>query len=167
MKLLCHIMLLLCLCSCAGVTFRKIGNDTSRDARDRGIRYYPPAPYLLVHTNNDDGLTSRVIFLPDTSRKMSARPYAVMAKNTTKLTFDESMHYLKGMSVDAGADEVPKAFVAALQTVAASAIKAGVGMNKVDSSRASVPAPSLFKIIVKDQEIQLIGGQGSPSIVHF
>jgi hypothetical protein len=163
MQNLLLMFLAILLASCAGTTVTTVNDQ--QDETARGIRYYPPAPYLLVYTDNEGGLTSRIIYLPDTSQKMSAHPYAILASNTTAFGFDETMGYLKGFSVDANAEEVPKAFVAALEQVASAAIKAAPAANVVEVN--GVPAPHLFKIVVRGGEIQLLGGKSNPSVVSY
>jgi len=62
-------MALVCLLtSCAGVTHQAI-TTKKQDCEARGIRYYDSSPYLLVQTDNQGGLTSDFMYLPDQNKR--------------------------------------------------------------------------------------------------
>ena len=60
--------------------------ETARqDQSARGFRYYDSSLYLLVQTNNDGGLVSKLEWLPDQTKLRQAKPYKFLAKNETTL----------------------------------------------------------------------------------
>lgn len=81
---------------------------------------------------------SKVLYLPDTEKLRTIKPYSFAAKNDATLTFD------KGTLVQAKAvvDEtiVPTAIVGALEKVATARIKAANG------GKEGIPSPYLFRI---------------------
>lgn len=77
------------LAGCAGTSVETIA-DPAADKEARGIRFYETAPFVLVTSDGKGGLISELIYLPDTTRKRSVRPYAFMANNNSTLTFSNS-----------------------------------------------------------------------------
>jgi hypothetical protein len=122
-----------------------------------GIRYYQPAPYLLLYTDSEGGFVSKLLILPDLQQKMSIRPYAIAASNNTTLTFTNGM--LDAAKADIDQTEVPKAVIASLEKAAAVAIKGGAFLAP-GAEAPTAPAPYLFKIVNTGGSWELIGGQG-------
>jgi hypothetical protein len=151
------------LWGCAGVSVRTIGNDAAADKAAKGFRYYQPSPYLLVFTDNKGGLTSQILYLPDPSKKMSARPFAVVADNETSLTFESGV--LKQAVVDVDETVVPKAALDALKDVLSSAVKAAGAFNIANVTQTTAPAPSIFKIVVYEGNLMLIGNGSEPAVI--
>jgi hypothetical protein len=138
----------LILSGCAGLSVGPVKDDNSA----RGYRYYQPAPFLFVRSDGKGGLSSEIIYLPDTTQKMQARPYAVLASNDATLSFSNGM--LTAASITADETVVPVAFLDALTKVAGAAIAA----DQPKSPQATAPVPYLFKIIVRTGSIELKGG---------
>lgn len=142
---------------CAGLDVRPLGSEAALDAAARGIRYYQPAPFLLVTTDNKGGLSSQIVYLPDTTQKMSAQPYSFAAKNDVTLKFESGV--MTSASVDVDETVLIKSSLDVVKDVLAARAMAGAARNAV-SGTPSAPAPSLFKIVVRSDSISLIGGQG-------
>jgi hypothetical protein len=140
---------------CAGVTMKPLPSDPhAEDALgNKGIRFFRDAPFLLVYSDGKGGLTSQVLYLPDTTRKMSVRPYAFLASNETKLTFVEGV--LTGQEVKVDETVVPKAALEAFETVASAALNAFNTAGTPES--ALLPAPGLFRIVVRGNQVTLAG----------
>ena len=104
----CRVVLLLVLAglltSCAGVTHQAI-TTAKQDCKARGVRYYDSSPYLLVQTDNQGGLTSDFMYLPDLNKKRQARPFTFLASNTTTLSFQNGI--LTDSSSDTDSSAVP------------------------------------------------------------
>ncbi len=129
---------------CAGVRNIYVEDDANTD----GIRYYVQAPFIMVHTDNAGGLTSKLIYLPDTTRIYSVKPYSYLAKNDTTLKFDRGV-LTEGQTVVDTA-EVPKAIIGALETVASATAMAAFDVP--DRSKVNeVPMPVLLRV-VNDKE---------------
>ena len=147
------LILLLILNGCAGLDVEYVADDNTA----RGIRYYQSAPFLLVHTDNEGGLSSSVIYLPDLKKKFSIKPYNYLASNKLTLTFANGT--LSKATNTADATAVPKAVVASLETVAQAAIAA---MNlREPKDEEKVPSPYLFRIFQDTNgDWKLLGGPG-------
>jgi hypothetical protein len=143
--------LLLLLTGCAGITHRAIESD-AQDAKARGFRYYDSSPYLLVQTDNQGGLTSELVYLPDRTKKRSARPYAYLASNATTLTFQKGV--LTDSVSDTDGTAIPTAIIKALESAAASAAKF-LAFDKPKTETA--PNVYLFKVVKKGNQWGLEG----------
>ncbi len=143
------------LYACAGLSVETLGKDAERDKAARGFRYYQPAPYLFVHSDGKGGIVSEIKFLPDISQKMSAKPYAYFATNESTLQFDAGMLTQAAAIVDETI--VPGATVDALAKVLGAVVKTAFNAPG-ETNIATVPVPYLFKIVVKDNTIELRGG---------
>lgn len=137
------------LSGCAGLS----AGVVSDDGKDLGYRYYAPAPFLFVHSDGKGGLSSEIVYLPDTTQTMSLRPYAVLASNNATLTFSNGMLTEATAVVDETA--VPTAFLDALSKAASAAIAADLPAGP----QATAPPPYLFRIIVHTNSIELKGGK--------
>lgn len=134
---------------CAGVDVERVADDD----KAQGYRYYEQAPFLFVRSDGKGGLTSEVIFLPDTTRKTSIRPYAYLASNNATLSFTNGV--LTEANVVGDETVIPVALLDALGKAASAAIAAA---NAPGGAAATVPVPYLFKIVVDKNGIQLLGG---------
>jgi hypothetical protein len=144
------------LTGCAGI---KVEPNTSESA---GIRYCQSSPYLLVTTDNDGGIKTELLFLPDCSRKMSARPYSVLAKNDTTLEFENGV--LRTGESEADTAIVPKAVLSALEKVATTAFAAAAANAPAATEPRRVPGPILFRIELNCDgcnKVRLIGPNGT------
>ena len=165
------VMLAAMLAGCAGVSYTTITGPVE-DAKARGFRYYDTSPYILVTTDNAGGLSSQIKYMPDTTKKRSARPYAFLAKNDTTLTFggegDAGLTLTQG-TTNSDSTEVPNAVLTALADVAKQAITSGVmdrkkadGTTQPDKRPAKAPTFALFKVVKRNGEWGLIGARNNP-----
>ena len=143
------------LSACAGLDVMPIGTSAELDGAARGFRYYQPAPFLFVHSDGKGGLISQIKFLPDTTQKMSARPYAYLASNESTLQFDAGMLTQAAEVVDETV--VPAAALDGLAKALAASAKAAMMVPEA-ADEARVPVPYLFKIVVRNNVIELRGG---------
>lgn len=143
------------LTGCAGLEVTTLGADPARDVAARGFRYYQSAPFLFVVSDGKGGLTASIKFLPDTTQKMSIRPYAFASSNDATLTFDGGVLSRAATVVDETA--VPIAALDALARALAAAAKASLASSELELD-ATVPIPYLFRIVQKDDVIELRGG---------
>jgi hypothetical protein len=148
------------LAGCAGVEVTPVPDDRA-DQHATGFRYYQPAPYLLVYSDNKGGLASKLIFLPDLANKMSIRPYNYLSSSNVQLSFDNGMLVSSESQVDETI--LPKAVIAAAEK-AAMAMAAG---NVPTGQAKAIPAPYLFKIVIAKDSVTLVGDQGSPTTISF
>jgi len=154
-RLLALVPLTLFLASCAGLTVTRVATSEA-DKKELGIRYYESSPYLLVHTDNEGGLVTRILYLPDPAKKMTVRPYAYFANSSTTLNFKNGILSSAETSVDETA--VPKAVLGAIEKAATAAIMAA---DEPTGEPHRVPAPYLFKIVINGDDIKLLGGQAT------
>jgi hypothetical protein len=136
--------------------------------KDVGFRYYQSAPYLLIYTDNQGGVKSQILFLPDTAQKMSIRPYNILASSNVQLNFDNGV--LTG--TDSSADEtiIPKAVISAIEKVASAAAAKAFMLPGTPQPTATntLPSPYLYKIVLAaDGELKFVGSQGEPELVYF
>lgn len=151
------------LVGCAGTTAGPVTDEST----DEGFRYYETSPFLLLYTDSKGGIKSEVLFLPDTTKLRSIKPYAYGASNKTTLTFDNGRLVKASTEVDETA--IPKAVISGLEKIATSTIKAFNGGN------AGLPGPYLFRIYQNEQGVWSLEGDiaykedgaSKPSIINF
>jgi len=146
-------LLLVGVAGCAGLTVKPVP-DAAADTKARGFRYYEPSPYLLVYTDNKGGLVTKLVYLPDTTKKMSAQPYNLLASNEVTLDFEDGM--LKSGKTVVDETVVPKAVVAAVEKAALAAIAAKGAPGP--SKKNPVPSPYLFKIVRDKNGVYSLNG---------
>ncbi|MDF5847895.1 hypothetical protein P4124_08635 [Pseudomonas aeruginosa] len=100
---------------CAGVTVHSLGSSSSADSQARGFRYWQTAPFLFVRSDGQGGLSGEIKWLPDTTQKMSARPFAIFSSNESKLDFTNGV--LTSATIKANETEVVNASLTALSKV--------------------------------------------------
>lgn len=137
-------------CGCAGVTVNSLGMSDEADKEAWGFRFWQPAPFLFVRSDGQGGLSAEIKWLPDTTQKMSARPFAVLASNESKLEFINGV--LTTATLRANETEVVKSSLAALAKVFAAAADAPA------TAPGGVPIPYVYKIVVDNGRIALLGG---------
>ena len=153
----------LALMGCAGIEVVNVGNPTA-DENARGFRYYDTSPFILVYADGQGALTSQLLYLPDSTKKRSIRPYAYGASNQTTLTFDKGR--LTGAKSVVDETAIPNAVIAGLEKIALASIKAS------NAGRGTIPPPMLYRIVYRGGMWDLEGGQtvdanGQPSAIKF
>ena len=149
---------LLCTFGCSGVDVVPVP-DSDSDAAARGFRYYQTCPYLLVYSDGSDQLQSRLLYLPDTTRKMSAKPYQFLAGNKSKWTFSNGV--LTSARDESDSAVLPRAVVEAAKTVATSLLGAALNVVREEGDQPGhfeVPLPHLFRLDVNGAQTQLVSG---------
>lgn len=121
---------------CAGTTIKPVTDDTVAN----GIRYYEPAPFLLVTPDGRGNISSRIIYLPDLTELRSVDPFAYMAKNNTTLTFSNGMLVQNKSIIDETA--IATQVFDSLKT---SAGTIGAALDAPDGE-PTLPGPRLFRI---------------------
>jgi hypothetical protein len=150
------------LAGCAGISAKSVP-DPAKDTTG-GFRYYEGAPFLLLYTDGKAGLTSKVLYLPDTTRLRSIEPYSYLANNTTTLKFDHGR--LTSAKVVADETAIPTAIISGLEKIALEAAKAA------NAGEEGIPGPYLFRLVKEGTDWKLAGGQaigmdGKPACVRF
>ena len=142
------------LCACAGVDVKPIRTDED-DRCAYGFRYYEIAPFILVYSDGSEKLVSKLIHLPDLTRKMSIRPYQCLSGNTTELTFNEGV--LTSAVQEGDGTKIPSAIIEAAKTAAVSAAALRkVTPDSVDSPESfEIPLPQLFRLHVDGVQTHL------------
>ncbi len=164
------------LAGCAGVSVVTVKESDAQnqcikaslrsicDEKATGFRYYEPAPFLFVHSDGAGGIAAEVVWLPDTTKKMSISPYAYLASNKTTLTFANGMLTEASTAVDETI--IPNAVLSAIVTAGVKAIAGSEG--------SQVPVPYLFKISFDPHtgDAKLTGGfptladKATPVVIH-
>lgn len=147
------------LTGCAGVAHQPV-SDAVADQRVTGLRYYDTSPYLFIRTDNQGGLTSEFVYLPDTTKKRSAKPFAFLAKNKTVLTWEEDGTALTSSASDVDTGEVPKAIVEALEETGKTFLKNlnfDAGDDKTRTAPATAPKAYIFKVVKRNGVWGLVG----------
>jgi hypothetical protein len=145
-------------CAAKGAAGKPKDDGLVAEADAKGFRYYQASPYVLITTDNDGGLTSTIVYLPDPNKLFSARPYNVMSTNHTTLEFANGV--LSTSAVDVDETILPKAVISAVETAAGAAIKALLDEPAADRL---VAPPYLYKIVTKKDStgkvtVTLVGG---------
>ncbi len=154
---------LLLTTGCAGFNVQTVGETTSKpnvvsEEDAEGIRYYESAPYLLVHTDNAGGLVTKLIYLPDRSKKRSLRPYNKLSSSSMTFTFEDGTMTNATGTFDSAA--VPKAIVEAAKTALTASIAAASKGEAETGDAGKLPAPYLYKIVIDASgKVELKGGQ--------
>ena len=139
-----------------------IDSSEDTDGTRTGIRYYNSAPFILAYSDGKGGVTSEIVYLPDTTRVMSLDATAFFAQNKTVMSFDQSV--LTASETTANAAEVPKAVIEAAKSIAVAQV--GSGNVPVSDTPKEIPAPYLFRIHYDPttKEWKLVGGQAESPV---
>lgn len=89
---------------------------TGANADADGLRYFLPAPYLIVEEIGDSKWDAHLELGVDRSREFYIQPKAVFAKGNTVISFNDD-GTLKSFKLDADSTAVPSAVVAAAKDV--------------------------------------------------
>ena len=138
-----------------------IDSSEDTDGTRTGIRYYNSAPFILAYSDGKGGVTSEIVYLPDTTRVMSLDTTAFFAQNKTVMSFERSV--VTTSKTTANAAEVPKGVIEAAKSIAV----AQAGGNVPDSDTPNeIPAPYLFRIHYdpKTKKWELVGGQAGSAV---
>jgi hypothetical protein len=111
------VMLLCLLAVVSGCqTFISAKEATGANADAEGLRYYLPAPYLIIEQAADAKWDARLELGVDRSREFYVQPKAIFAKVNTIISFNDD-GTLKSFKLDADSTAVPSAVVAAAKDV--------------------------------------------------
>ena len=158
------------LLGCAGLSAERDSLDGLQKRgflfahKSKGFRYYQPATFILLHTDNNGGVVTKVLTLPDTTQPMSVRPYSYFASNDAELTFEKGI--LGSAKSNADATAVPKAVIAVAEQVLKAAAGAGALLDEdaqaelPRAKRRLIPGPYLFKLVTDERGVRLVGSQG-------
>ena len=143
---------------CAGVEYTRINDE--QDAKATGLRYYDSSYYLLVYATGRGSIQWHLMELPDQTKLMAARPYAVMAQLDANLDFVHGV--LVKSSEKADSTVIPRAIIAAAAEVAA--IAAEALLADADPATRELPAPHLYKIVHSAQGLAFEGGPAAKTV---
>lgn len=156
--LILSVLLVLVFSKCASIKHIPI-NDENTDRKNKGIRYYQSSPYLIIYSNGKGGIVTQIEYLPDPTKKMSAViPKSFMATIKTALEFDNGVLTSSTGEIDTTA--VPKAILKAVETVGTAYLAAFNIIKEKAKNFYTVPAPYIYKIVVKGNDVIFIGAQG-------
>lgn len=146
------------LAGCSQIVHSPV-SENNADAAAKGIRYFNSSPYLLVYANGKGGITTQLLYIADPFKKMSAQPKGSLAKLSTTLEFEKGV--LKKSKDDLDGTGFPKAVVEAIKTVAPALLAAALN---APPDEKGVPAPQLYKIVVIEGKVNLVGSHNSTLI---
>ena len=152
----------LALAALAAAGCASIDSSEDIDGTRTGIRYYNSALFILAYSDGKGGVTSEIVYLPDTTRVMSLDATAFFAQNKTVMSFERSV--LTTSKTSANAAEVPKAVIEAAKSIAVAQV--GSGNVPDDNTPNLIPAPYLFRIHYDrtTKKWELVGGQAKPAV---
>jgi hypothetical protein len=127
------------------------------DETGTGIRYFDSAPYLIIYSDGMGGLKWQIRYLPDQTRIMTATPSIIGGRTEMTLYFQNGM--LSSASTVGDTTELPKALIGAVQSALPFLLGAAEGPKP-----PGFPAPYIYKLVVTDDNISFIGGQGDSKI---
>ncbi len=138
--------------ACASVVHHSVTNDE----KDEGARYLGTSPYLIAYSDGKGGMVMQVQPLPDPNKKMSATPHAKGADIDLTMSFDRGVLNETTESGDTSA--IPTSIAKAVEAFAPALLAL---LNEAQTTQEySVPAPYVYKIVVKGSEVHFIGGKG-------
>lgn len=151
-KIVLLTVLVMILNGCASIDFYEV--DKNGTMTERGFLYYPPKPYLLIETK-DDNLTTKIISLPNLSK-----PHRVKQNNgwgTAELGFEIENGMIKSFNskTDSKAPETITALAslgtakAAIDTAQAAIITAELTADKTVKMMSSSGETEIFPINYK------------------
>ena len=129
-----------------------------------GIRYYRSSPYVLVSSDGNGGINWQLLFLPDQTKKLSADPTVRGANQDLVLNFEDGI--LTSVTQTDDTTAVPAAFVSTLEKVISAALPAFAAMDAAQrpprplKKAAEVPAPTIYKIVVRGNEAKFLSSTG-------
>jgi len=118
-----------------------------------GIRYYENSPYVVAYSNGQGGLNWQLMYLPDQTRLMVAKPSIIGGRTEMTLYFHNGV--LAGSSAVGDSTALPKAVIAAVQ----SAIPI-LSKTLAKPPPHEFPPPYIFKVVVKGDDVSLVSAQG-------
>ena len=138
---------LLACSGCAGISYKEASCYSTN-----GLRYHPPATYVLVKPDYTRGAASvTLISAPDVTRTFAADPYAWFAYNKSTIQFKNGM--LEKVESEADGTKLPKTM-----------IEAGVAVGKETLDRiaqgkelalAAAKAGAVAALVNKDKSLSL------------
>jgi hypothetical protein len=150
---------------CARIVHRPLpAGDDDADLHATGLRYYASALYLLAYPDGRGGVVSRILELPDTTRKLLVEPRAFLARLEGTLEFRDGA--LRRSREEADATELPAAVIDAVEGFATTVVQGARGPPGAirDAPEAIVPAPHLYRIEVEGDSIRFHGGAGDEPV---
>jgi hypothetical protein len=132
------------------------------DATEKGVRYYESAPYLIIYSDGVGGLKWQIRYLPDQSHLMAANPTIDGARTEMTLYFQNGV--LASASTVGDTTEVPKALIGAVQSALPLLAAGGFVPLDVNNKPNGFPAPYLYKLVVSNNTVEFMGGQGKTKI---
>lgn len=154
------LLLTMLVTGCAGTDITPVKQTATRQEVGSidGIRYYEPAPFLLVYSDSRGNLKSQIVILPDLDRMRSVDPFAVLAKNNSTLTFSNGM--LTQAKIEVDETVVPTQVFESLKAIAGTV--AGAAFDQPEDRKTTVPSPKLFRIVIEQDKVRLVGGETTP-----
>jgi len=143
---------------CASTVYKHV--NPGSDSGD-GFRFYQSSPYLLVYTNGKGGIVTQILYISDPAKLMSAKPKNFLSKTSMTLEFENGV--LNTSKTDVDATIVPSAIIKAAQSVATTFLAAANDPQKGNAER-SMPAPQVYKIVVKGFKVFFIGSENKTEI---
>jgi hypothetical protein len=148
------VTLLIFGCS-ATVKHQIVGDET----KEKGVRYYDSAPYLIVYSDGMGGLKWQIRYLPDQSRLMAANPTIEGARTEMTLYFQNGV--LSSASAVGDTTEIPKALIGAVESALPFLTGAKAATEDEAKKAWGFPAPYLYKIVIRENKLEFVGGAGS------
>src|SRR5579862_1301277 len=131
----------------------------SEQLASTGIRYYNNAPYLLIYSDGRGGLSWQVIYLPDQSEVMTAT--TEIQGGATQMTLYFQNGALSGTIATGDTTAIPKAVISTIQSALPLLTRSFAEGKKLPNG---FPAPYLYKLVVRQDVVHFIGGQGNTSV---
>lgn len=144
---------------CATMIHAPVTKDTENS--DPGIRYYGVSPYLIAYSNGKGGVVTEIHYIPDPNKKMSVRPDVTLADVKATLEFENGALTQSTETGDATA--VTKAVISAVEKLGSALIAAGNVPEGIAQPATWMPGPYIYKIVVKNNVVELIGGGRAPA----
>jgi hypothetical protein len=142
---------------CAGTKYATESPSIGQASEVEGIRYYNDAPFVLVYSDGKGGLSSSLIWLPDTTKVRILRPYAWASKNNATYKFNNGVLTEAKSVVDETI--VPAAVLTAAKDIVLARFPNADAAGAQPGT--AIPPPALFRIVVDaNGDVLLRGAYG-------
>jgi hypothetical protein len=128
----------------------------------KGIPYYGGSHYLLVYSDGKGNIHSEILYLMDRRKKMVADPTSCFASLQSTLSFTNGV--LSDAKAVGDATAIPQAILAAAEKVLAAGVLAAPEAR--GGPGFTLPAPSIYKIVVESPTRVRFVGEETDEVVH-
>ena len=145
------LIFLIILYSCSGPSKK---DNLRTDINQDEIIYYEPSPYLMINTNDENNIETKIIYLPDPNKQKTIKVDEYKKQHNLKLDLENGL--LTAVPIDTVSTPIPKELI--------EAAKASMLVNLENTPKEGKkikPPPKVYKIVIDGDKIILIDLENS------